>query len=115
MKGKFRCSLPWLPSCSRGKHGADGRLAAKHCGETFHSSVLSDGYSSARLFLPAAGNRWNDSLNNAGSNGYYLSRTLNSNNPNNAYNLNFNSGNWNNWNNNYNRNNGYTVRAVRVS
>ena len=73
----------------------------------------SDGYSSARLFLPAAGNRWNESLNNAGSNGYFWSRTLYSNNPNNAYNLNFNSGNMN-WNNN-NRNNGFTVRAVRVS
>ena len=74
----------------------------------------SDGYSSARLFLPAAGDRWNESLNNVGSNGYYWSRTLNSNNPYNSYNLNFNSGNWGNWNNN-NRNNGHTVRAVRVS
>lgn len=63
-----------------------------------------------RDFLPAAGNRWNDNLNNYGSNGYYWSGTLNSDNENNAYNLNFNSGNWN-WNNN-NRNNGFSVRPV---
>ncbi len=62
------------------------------------------------IFLPAAGNRWNDNLNNAGSNGNYWSSSLNPNNDNNAYNLNFNSGNWN-WNNN-NRNNGQSVRAV---
>ena len=64
--------------------------------------------------MPAAGSRWYDSLNNAGSNGYYWSRTLNSNNSNNAYNLSFNSGNVN-WSNYYYRNNGFTVRAVRVS
>lgn len=63
------------------------------------------------LFLPAAGNRWNGDLNNAGSWGNYWSSTLNGSNPNNAYNLNFNSGNAN-WNNN-NRNNGHTVRPVR--
>lgn len=63
-----------------------------------------------RDFLPAAGNRWNENLNNDGSNGYYWSGTLNSGNENNAYNLNFNSNNWN-WNNN-NRNNGHSVRPV---
>lgn len=61
-------------------------------------------------FLPAAGNRWNGDLNNVGSNGNYWSSTLNGSNPNNAYNLNFNSGNAN-WNNN--RNNGQSVRPVR--
>ena len=63
------------------------------------------------LFLPAAGNRWNGELNNAGSNGNYWSSTLNESNPNNGYELNFNSGNAN-WNNN-NRNNGQSVRPVR--
>lgn len=63
------------------------------------------------VFLPAAGNRWNGELNNAGSNGNYWSSTLNESNPNNAYNFNFNSGNTN-WNNN-NRNNGQSVRPVR--
>lgn len=76
---------------------------------------VADGHRSASVFLPAAGYRWNSELNNAGSNGNYWSRTLNSSNPNNAYNLNFNSGNVN-WNNNWNnRNNGQSVRAVRVS
>ena len=59
--------------------------------------------------MPAAGNRWNDNLNNAGNNGNYWSSTQNPDN-NNAYNLNFNSGNAN-WNNN-NRNNGQSVRPV---
>ena len=65
------------------------------------------------VFLPAAGNRWNDNLNDVGSWGNYWSSSLNPSNDNNAYNLNFNSGgwNWNNWN---NRNNGFSVRPVRV-
>ena len=61
--------------------------------------------------LPAAGYRNDSSLNNAGSNGNYWSRTLNSSNPNNAWNLNFNSGDINT--NNNNRNNGQSVRPVR--
>ena len=63
------------------------------------------------VFLPAAGNRWNDNLNNEGNNGNYWSSTQNPDNNNNAYNLNFNSGNAN-WNNNNNRNNGFSVRPV---
>ena len=61
-------------------------------------------------FLPAAGNRWNDDLLNAGSHCNYWSSTQNPSNSNNAYNLNFNSGNVD-WNNN-NRNNGQSVRLV---
>ena len=60
--------------------------------------------------LPAAGNRNGTSLNNAGSNGNYWSSSLNTDNPNNAYNVNFNSDNVN-WNNN-NRYNGQSVRPV---
>jgi hypothetical protein len=60
-------------------------------------------------FLPAAGNRWNENVNNSGSNGNYWSASLNENNSNNAYNLNFNSGNRNL---NNNRNNGFSVRPV---
>ena len=44
------------------------------------------------LAVPAAGNRNGTDLNNRGSNGNYWSATLNENNSNNAYNLNFNSG-----------------------
>ena len=79
---------------------------------SFHWPVSED-YRSASLFLPAAGYRYEDKLNNAGKNGNYWSRTLNVENPNNAYKLNFNSDNVD-WNNN-NRNNGQSVRAVRVS
>ena len=58
----------------------------------------------------AAGYRNEDKLNNDGSNGNYWSSTPNSENTQNAYNLNFNSGNQNtNWN---NRNNGHSVRPV---
>ena len=63
------------------------------------------------LFLPAAGNRWDGNLNNVGSNGNYWSSSLNTDNPNNAWNFNFNSDNYNM--NNNNRNNGQSVRAVR--
>ena len=49
-------------------------------------------------------------LNNAGSNGNYWSSSLNTDNPNNAYNVNFNSDNVD-WNNN-NRYYGLTVRPV---
>ena len=65
-----------------------------------------------RDFLPAAGNRNDTNLNNAGSNGNYWSSSLNTDNPNNAYNVNFNSDNVN-WNNN-NRYNGFSVRPVSV-
>ena len=60
--------------------------------------------------LPAAGYMNEGTLNNAGSNGNYWSSSLNTDNPNNAYNVNFNSDNVD-WNNN-NRNNGQSVRPV---
>ena len=83
-------------------------------GRKFRCSSVSDGCRlNALVFLPAAGYRNDTSLNNAGSWGNYWSRTLNTNNANNAYNLNFNSGNVN-WNNN-NRYNGQSVRPVRLS
>ena len=59
--------------------------------------------------LPAAGNRNDTNLNNAGSNGNYWSSSLNTDNPNNAYNVNFNSDNVNRNNNRYN---GQSVRPV---
>lgn len=63
-----------------------------------------------RDFLPAAGYRNDTDLNNAGSNGNYWSSSLNTDNPNNAWNVNFNSDNVNR--NNNNRNNGQSVRPV---
>lgn len=77
----------------------------------FRFSSVSGGCRRKRFrFLPTAGWRNDTSLNNAGSNGNYWSRSLNTNNSNNAYNLNFNSGNVD-WNNN-NRYNGQSVRPV---
>jgi len=67
----------------------------------------------AVIFLPASGNRNDSSLGGAGSYGGYWSSSLNESNPNNAYNLNFNSSNVD-WNNN-NRYNGRSVRPVCVS
>lgn len=68
----------------------------------------------ALLFFPAAGKGNNGNLNNAGTNGNYWSSTLNSDNTDNAYNLNFNSGNVNPQNNN-NRYNGFSVRPLSAS
>ena len=62
------------------------------------------------IFLPAAGYRNGTSINNLGTNGNYWSSTLNSDNPNNARRLNFNSGETNV--NNNNRYNGFSVRPV---
>ena len=63
------------------------------------------------LFLPAAGGRWDGSLINAGSNGYYWSTSLYTDFPSYAWNCNFNSGDVGMYDGN--RNGGHTVRAVR--
>lgn len=63
------------------------------------------------LKFPAAGNCNNGSVKNVGNNGNYWSSSLNTNNRQNAYNLNFNSNNAN-WDNNNNRYYGYAVRLV---
>ena len=88
------CSSVWTT-----QNGVNGRLFTGPNGNT--------------LFLPAAGGRWDDSLNSAGSYGYFWSRTLLSYVPYYAYDLYFNSGGWYYWY--YSRSGGYTVRAVRVS
>ncbi len=65
------------------------------------------------IFLPAAGDRWSESLYYAGSSGYYWSRTLFSSGSLYAYCLYFNSDGvyWYG----YHRYDGLSVRAVRVS
>ena len=63
------------------------------------------------LFLPAAGYRFDSSLNAAGSRGHYWSSSLGTNNPSSAWNFNFYSGNCSM--NGYNRSCGFTVRPVR--
>ena len=69
----------------------------------------------ASLFLPAAGNRWGSELINAGSGGYYWSRTLYSSSsyPYSASDLGFDSGNVG-WDGYWYRGYGQGVRAVRV-
>ena len=62
------------------------------------------------LFLPAAGYRFEDDLNNAGSYGYYWSSSLNGYNSYYAYDLYFNSGSVD-WGSNY-RYYGFSVRPV---
>ncbi len=88
------CSRQWTQ-----RNGVNGLLVTGPNGNT--------------MFLPAAGGRWRGSLDGVGLRGYYLSRTLNSNN-NSAYHLYFNSGLWGYWFVEY-RGYGLTVRAVRVS
>ena len=89
------CSWQWTQ-----RNGVYGQLVTGPNGNT--------------MFLPAAGYRWDDSLSDAGSDGYSWSRTLNSSGPRNAFSLYFGSGGWGYWISNY-RYNGFTVRAVRVS
>ncbi len=95
------------------KYNRDNRGLAenKSFGNKLCSQQLLLSFNTAcRQEVPAAGNRNGTSLNNQGSNGNYWSGTLNENNSNNAWNLNFNNGNHNL--NNNNRNNGFTVRPV---
>ncbi len=88
------CTSEWTTM-----NGVSGRL--------FTSNI-----NGASVFLPAAGWRWNSSLYNAGSYGYYWARTLYSSSPDLAYNLYFSSGNvhWSS----IGRFIGRSVRAVRV-
>ena len=65
------------------------------------------------MFLPAAGYRWYESLDFAGSRGSFWSRMLNSGDPHGAYDLYFYSGGWGYWGYSI-RGYGRTVRAVRV-
>lgn len=63
------------------------------------------------LFLPAAGGRWDDELNNAGSSGYYWSSSLLTGDPYSAWYFYFHSGNYGV--NNDRRLRGFAVRPVR--
>ena len=89
-----KCSSTWTTL-----NGVSGRLFTGPNGNT--------------LFLPAAGCRWDESLYYAGSHGFYWSRTLNSSYSYIAYGLYFDS-NGVDWN-DYYRDNGRSVRALRVS
>lgn len=87
-----------------------GNMRKASVGKLRESSIPIFNTEDCPACLPAAGNRNGTEVNNRGSNGNYWSGSLNSNNSNNAYNLNFNSGNYD-WNNN-NRYNGHSVRPV---
>jgi hypothetical protein len=89
-----KCTWTWTT-----QNGVNGRLVTGPNGNT--------------LFLPAAGCRWYGTLNDAGSRGYYWSRTLYSSSPDSACSLDFFSGRVY-WDCNYRRG-GRAVRAVRVS
>ena len=88
------CSSVWTTL-----NGVNGRLFTGPNGNT--------------LFLPAAGGRWGESLDYAGSWGHYWSRTLGSGGPRIAYYLYFISGDVDWYI--YYRYLGFSVRAVRVS
>ena len=72
------------------------------------NGTLMTGPSGGQIFLPAAGFRWSDSLNRAGSYGYYWSSTQHPDDSYYAYNL-YSDGLY--WSCNY-RNDGLSVRAV---
>ena len=93
------------------RESTDGAVGLQRHSLSLENKQTADANVRWNLFLPAAGNCWDSGLNNAGSNGNYWSRSLNTDNPNNAWNLNFNSDNCNM--NNNNRYNGFSVRPVR--
>lgn len=100
-----------LFSTNYAESGNTDQLSSASGSKPFVEEGSTDG---CDLFLPAAGNRNNDStgtINNEGSNGNYWSSTPNG--SNNAYNLNFNSSNVNDGTNNNNRYNGQSLRCVR--
>ena len=88
------CTWQWTQ-----RNGVNGQLVTGPNGNT--------------MFLPAAGYRWIESLGRAGSWGYYWSRALCSSIPAGAWYLDFTSGGWGYWAGD--RDDGFTVRAVRVS
>ena len=88
------CTWQWTQ-----RNGVNGQLVTGPNGNT--------------MFLPAAGNRWHESLYYAGSYSSYWSRTLYSSVPCSAYYLDFLSGNGGYWH--YLRYDGFSVRAVRVT
>lgn len=91
-----------IKSCGLAENNSIGnRLCEKQLSLPFSTACHQEGF--------AVGYRNGTSLNNAGSNGYYWSGSLNENNSNNAWNLNINS-NGNHDVNNNNRNNGQSVR-----
>ena len=93
-----KCTWTWTK-----RNGVNGELVTGPNGNT--------------LFLPAAGNRWDDSLDYAGHDGVYWSRTLHDTEPSFAYGFDFWSDNWggNLGGNEYERFVGITVRPVRIS
>lgn len=74
------------------------------------NGILVTGRNGSQIFLPAAGYRWRDYLDNAGSNGYYWSSSLHPGNDSFACSMDFGSGYWG-WYGNV-RYYGLSVRAV---
>ena len=84
------------------------------CREAFlrpRKQQTADAFFGGSLFLPAAGNRWDGELNNAGSNGNYWSSSLITDSPSNAWGLYFDSGDTD-VRNSYYRGYGFSVRPV---
>jgi len=89
-----KCTWTWTQ-----RNGVNGQLVTGPNGNT--------------LFLPAAGGRWDESLYQAGTDGFCWSRTLGTSGPSYAYRLYFYSGDWGCWKDGL-RGGGLAVRAVRV-
>ena len=89
------CTWQWTQ-----RNGVNGQLVTGPNGNT--------------MFLPAAGYRWKESLNDAGSRSIYWSRMLYSDEPGNAYGVQIHLGESPTWS-YYGRPYGLSVRAVRVS
>ena len=79
--------------------------------EGYKVTSKKSGYTNCFIFLPAAGDRYNTTLFNTRTGGFYWSSSLNADIPNRAYYLVFNSRDVN-WNYDFDREHGLSVRAV---
>ena len=105
-------------SVAAGKKALPGGMAAGLCRQSdcvaYSAAHRYQQVADTRLiFLPAAGNRNNTSVNNQGSNGYYWSSTPSPSNALLAYYVGFYSGGLSPANFDYHRSRGYSVRLVR--
>ena len=95
------CTWKWYPEDNTEFNGVAGYKVTSNV----------DGFEDKFIFLPAAGYRFEKNITNLGTNGYYWSRSLITDNPNKAYGIGFISGSQS-VNKTYSRCYGRTIRPV---
>lgn len=91
---RVRMGAPWrMPSLAQ-QQELISNCSRQWTQQNGVNGILVTGKNGGQIFLPAAGYRWNDNLDNAGGNGNYWSSSLYPNFGNYAYLLDFGSGYW---------------------